>query len=641
MSLLRALARLFHRVRSPLVVVTLLVVLGASVDAFARAGGGEHYTPGGGSRSSGNYGGNYGNGPSGGEMYFIIELLTWVIRLTVAYPQFMIPLFVVIAIGVIWMRNQTAGVATQRGLDRYERARTAPTPRALDEARRVLQGRDPDFDPQAFLERTRQIFLDVQEAWFRRDLTPARHLMSDGLHRRFATLLGLSRMEGRRDALADVRLLGAGILSIGGTESFDVISVRLYASLRDTEVDAALSDEQARAKATRAAEQRFTEVWTFVRRPGAKTREGYDLVQGRCPNCGAPFSGGATNKCEYCDAIVNSGRYDWVLSEITQESEYLPHAKSPPGLRPLLARDQDCAAEVLEDRALMLFWKWLEGRAKGDVAPMRKVSTGAFVQEQAQAIERHGAARLKLPAVGGAHVIAVETDVDGFDRVHVDVRWSAVASFNERERVAQFSDRPRPRRHVVTMVRSSSARPNQGGGMSNERCGVCLAPLSDNDRPTCEFCGHDLTSAAQEWQLASLAPFESWQRPLRHQPSEERALPAVALASERVRLLQLMAAVAVADGHVDASERRLLKQLSRRWNVPWEEIEVLLGMTDGAALFDAVAPQGPDQAEAFLRELVAMAKIDGRIDRRERRLIEQAAVHLRADRELVERLLAA
>jgi len=62
----------------------------------------------------------------------------------------------------------------------------------------------------------------------------------------------------------------------------------------------------------------FTEHWTFLRTIGVKTNADKQLKDNKCPNCGAALQVNATGKCDYCGAVVTSGQYDWVLSEIRQ-----------------------------------------------------------------------------------------------------------------------------------------------------------------------------------------------------------------------------------------------------------------------------------------------------------------------------------
>ena len=129
----------------------------------------------------------------------------------------------------------------------------------------------------------------MQEASFKRDLTAIRPFLSDATFQRFNVQLQLMADQGVRDAIADWRVQNLELLGIEQNPWFDSIHIRVRAEMRDTDVPASYSDDQARAAAHEAPPEPFTEVWTFVRKPGAQTRIGQDLYQGKCPNCGAPY----------------------------------------------------------------------------------------------------------------------------------------------------------------------------------------------------------------------------------------------------------------------------------------------------------------------------------------------------------------
>jgi len=87
-----------------------------------------------------------------------------------------------------------------------------------------------------------------------------------------------------------------------------------------------------------------------------------------------------------------------------------------------------------------------------------------------------------------------------------------------------------------------------------------------------------------------------------------------------------MAALAASDGTVERAERKLLELCARRWSVPWSNVEMALNT--GPQLFTRLIQRRTPEAEVFLRNLVEMALVDGRIDRKERRMLEFAAGHL-------------
>jgi len=106
--------------------------------------------------------------------------------------------------------------------------------------------------------------------------------------------------------------------------------------------------------------------------------------------------------------------------------------------------------------------------------------------------------------------------------------------------------------------------------------------------------------------------------------------------SERERLLYMMAAMAMADGVLDPKEKQLLKMCSDRWNVPWANVE--LALSSGPGLFERLVAKQTPEAEKFLTELVQLAMIDGKIDRKERQMLEAAALHLGLSHKLPELL---
>jgi uncharacterized membrane protein YebE (DUF533 family) len=107
-------------------------------------------------------------------------------------------------------------------------------------------------------------------------------------------------------------------------------------------------------------------------------------------------------------------------------------------------------------------------------------------------------------------------------------------------------------------------------------------------------------------------------------------------APERQRLLYMMAAMAAADGQVDDRERRMLKLCAERWGVPYENVETALHADP--ALFERLVPPPGPGAEEFLRSLVQMALVDGKVDRQERRMLEAAAGRLGLTEKLPELL---
>jgi uncharacterized tellurite resistance protein B-like protein len=610
--------------------------------ALARGGGGEHYTRG--SNDSG------GDGDGGALLYVFIRLLELVFR----YPKVGVPLLIVFCVFFyFYKRNLHPTGATQRAIERREaEQRTQVSSQEVQSWVETLKNKDPQFELEAVLGKVRKLFPALQEAWFKRELTPIRPFLSDATYQRFNVQLQLMAAQGVRDAIADVRLLGLQLIGLEQNAWFDSIHLRVRAEMRDTDVPARATDEQALAAARKVAREAFTEVWTFVRKPGAQTRIGQDLYQGKCPQCGAPYKGGASNVCEYCQAVVNSGNYDWTLTEITQGVEFNRQPADVLGLRDMWKTDPGLNLEILEDRASLLFWRWIEAQSRGEPSRMAPVANAEMMSQlggELEALGKRGQRRVILEcAVGAVTTRAFEVNPEGEDMAHVEIRWSA------RMGVGPVNQRPPelpavPQRWVFTLTRKHGAKTNISNGVSTDRCPQCNAALTNSGASTCDFCGVKLGTGERDWVLAFTFLSETWQARERQRRMSGYAMPlpsrlegaqeapaAAAMAEagtdsvldvkERERLLYMMAAIAAADGVVDASERKLLKVCATRWGIPWQSVEMALN--SGPQLFTRLIPRGSPEASVFLKNLVQMALVDGRVDRKERQMLQAAAAHL-------------
>ena len=581
--------------------------------AWARVGGGESFSP-----------GDSGSDDAGGIILeLLFEVLWWLVW---THPVVGVPLTLAVVGGVVWLRWREGSGSTRRSIALAEAAaRTQVDVGQVDGWVKALQAKDPSFQLLPFLDRVQRIFLAVQEAWFQCDLDPVRAYMSDATFQRLRTQLRLMDELGERDAIAGMKVLDLTLIGLERSEGFDSLHVRVRAEARDARAPARATDDEARAIAAKAPVEPFIEVWSFLRRPGAATRPDADLTQGKCPQCGAPFAGGATNQCTHCKALVNSGTYDWTLAEMTQGVVHVPREAVPQGVARLRQTDPAFHLEGLEDRASLCFWRWVEAQALGDASRLARVAKADLAARIGSDAQRQRRLFVEC-AVGAVHTLGIEA-LDGVDVAHVEVRWSARRGSPDTKRVGPVV----PERWVFSLERASGVKTDALTGLASARCATCAAPLGDSGAPACEYCGTLLGAPERDWVLRDAVRWEAWA------PAAQRKAAPAASREERERLLYVLAALAAADGTVDARERKLLEASARRWGIPPAQLAAALEA--GPALFDQHLPRSPVEARAFLGELVAMALVDGRVDRKERRLLEAAAAHV-GHPELVAELLA-
>jgi predicted lipid-binding transport protein (Tim44 family) len=194
---------------------------------------------------------------------------------------------------------------------------TLPTRTTSGAAERfdALQTRDPSFTFDGFRARVEMMFTELQSAWSNRDWSRARPFTSDRLFQEWAHWMELYRQEHARNVIERPVLNRLELCDVETDAFYDSITARLHAAC----IDYTVSDDGKLLGGSRSADKPFSEYWTLIRGAGAK---GAPSAQKLCPQCGAELKINMAGRCEYCQAEVTSGQFDWVLSRIEQDEAY-------------------------------------------------------------------------------------------------------------------------------------------------------------------------------------------------------------------------------------------------------------------------------------------------------------------------------
>jgi predicted RNA-binding Zn-ribbon protein involved in translation (DUF1610 family) len=179
----------------------------------------------------------------------------------------------------------------------------------------ALQTRDSNVTFEAFQARVEMIFVELQAAWSNLDWSRARPFTSDRLFQDWAHWMELYRQERARNVIERPRIARVELCDVESDLFYDAITARLHASC----VDYTVSDDGKLLGGNKSAEKPFSEYWTLIRGAGVK---GAPSVQKLCPQCGAELKINMAGRCDYCQAEVTSGKFDWVLSRIEQDDAY-------------------------------------------------------------------------------------------------------------------------------------------------------------------------------------------------------------------------------------------------------------------------------------------------------------------------------
>ncbi len=599
----------------------MIDVLLLPLELIAQAGGGGNYGGGGGGGFGGGFGGGGGGDGEGGGA--AIALL---IHLTFRYPLVAIPLWVVFGITVYMgktaERDSRVGRTIRRGRKFQEAA-------LLDAAIGKIQQRDPAFDQEIFLQRVVNGFVTTQHAWSEQDLRHCRAFVSDGVRERFELYIAMQKAENIRNRMKDVKVDDCKIVSVTSDHHFDTIHVRVTASAISYNEDL-ISGKRVSGNSDRTPIT-FTEIWSFSRRPGATTNVEASILQGRCPNCGGPVKIVDKAECAQCQSIVNSGQYDWVLAEITQDEEWVipPAQHSVRGWDKLQQSDPGLNFQHIEDRASVIFWRALMAVYFDDVsyaAPVLDSQISAFPKLWAY----ESGSFWKTPAVGVVEIVqCVPARDDNFDRILVMVRWSATKAKGDRKKPLLLGHQ-RIYSHVLILKRRKGTTSNIDNAFASFSCSGCGAPIDVGAAQACGFCGSPLNDGSGDWVLEGVGPrnmvdsyrIEDEQEQLLQTPGSAERLEGDRFLNEP-DLLTALSRILTVDGELHDKERKHIIDLAQSRGVPKDRLKTIFATATSKDI-PITVPQNLQQANVFMDHLLRAALVDGKVTRSEHELLLKA-----------------
>ena len=533
-------------------------------------------------------------------------LLYMYIRLVIQYPAVGVPMTLFL-LYMAWV----AGLFGQEKKVTHTIAKGSQSQadRALAQNLTALTRRDPSFDVKLFLPRVRQAFLQIQDAWSKQDMAPARAFVSDGILERFAIQIDMQKADKLRNSMEAVTVDDAAILQIESGDSFDTIHVRVDASAIDSDVSL---EDGSRLRGTGSSSS-FSEIWSFLRRPGAKTLMKPGLIEGFCPNCGAPLEINDAAKCGSCQCWVNSGEYDWVLAEITQTCEWSVRepGRDVPGMEELTAIDPSLNVQFLEDRASVAFWRWQLAKRQGEVGPLRGMGSEDFCRGVAQDAAS-SKTFYKDAAVGGVIVLAFEHGAE-FDSAHVIVRWSGRAHHEgDSEQIV--------RQDVFTLARKAGAVTDLRAGLRSLRCPGCGAAPVTRDAASCEYCSASFNDGSRHWVVVAMTAAHDWRMPAQGVGAAPPVMLDWSTALAPADALAVMVAAMLSDGKIEPRELSYIESYAQKRGIPSEKTADLISAGQSGHL-GAPKPKSSEEAEGMLRGLIHMSLADGSVTGQELRML--------------------
>jgi predicted lipid-binding transport protein (Tim44 family) len=178
-----------------------------------------------------------------------------------------------------------------------------------------LRTDDPAVTWPSFEERVKFVYARLNDAWNAQDLSPVRGLVTHSLMQYLQYWIDEYKRQELHNRLDDAKVKRIVLAAVTRDAYYDAITARVYAGGRDYTLD----DKKKVVGGHRDKNRNYTEYWTFIR---SAKRRGATVAAPNCSNCGAPLSISNAGACTHCNAHVEAGEFDWVLSRIEQDDVY-------------------------------------------------------------------------------------------------------------------------------------------------------------------------------------------------------------------------------------------------------------------------------------------------------------------------------
>ena len=171
--------------------------------------------------------------------------------------------------------------------------------------------KDPGFSVQHIEDRASVIFWRKTLADRTGDVAPLRKMATDEFCQAYAAELSKAQTPSGRRFWHDCAVGSVACLGIVSEEQADhiLLEVRWAGNRFTVKPDGSLADLDSW--------KRMRSLFVLMRQHGVKSRLEHTITSSHCPACGAPESDLTSDTCSYCNQVVNDGRHDWVLYDLT------------------------------------------------------------------------------------------------------------------------------------------------------------------------------------------------------------------------------------------------------------------------------------------------------------------------------------
>ena len=172
---------------------------------------------------------------------------------------------------------------------------------------------DPNFDEVQFREKLANWYVQLQNAWQKKDISSLRPYLTDAFYAQMETQLQ-SHIEAHRTNIIDrIAVLSVQLKGYKQENGED----KIIAYLNTRIIDYTIDDNTGHVLyGNKNVEKFMTYEWLLTRTSGQLTGEQEAMQSVICPHCGATLNINKTAKCDYCGSIITVEEHGFVISSI-------------------------------------------------------------------------------------------------------------------------------------------------------------------------------------------------------------------------------------------------------------------------------------------------------------------------------------
>lgn len=485
-----------------------------------------------------------------------------------------------------------------------------------------LQKRNPDFSEELFLEKARTAFLAIQNAWDTQNLTQVRHFLSDGVWQRFHVQFLIMEQLKQKNNLSNITIEDIGIDRVERDGEFEKVNVAIKASLDDhfiCELDHSLDS---------GGRETFVEYWSFIKKRSSETKDLYSSQT--CPSCGANLEGtlGEVAQCDFCGTVVNSGEFDWILSEITQAVDY--HSKGncteaqnlKIRKKMLQEADADFSVQLIEDKVSNGYLQLLAAEVLQRPEMVKRFTGDIYFEEFQKKVKEKSLIYDRL-FLNDVSLLAAKSHEDK-NYLYVSVTASFKRVRKEKGSLVKLDPSLITRTQIVELARDISFKTNKGS-LVMHRCSSCGAKIEDTLDVTCSYCSAVLNSGAHDWVITNILSAQEYSSMVKKDKKEFSlaANPAVikSIMSTREYAINNIMVVLSADGKLTDEELRFLRDVAQQLKFRAKECDELIEKAKQNQL-QLRMPEDLVQRKKVYDLMIMAAEADGTVSPEEQQVLD-------------------